>query len=258
MKDNKILLITEGTSDINILKPILEAARFPLERIKFVASQGGQPTILKMAKAMNGAFDEYSSIVVLLDSDSKTIPDAQLKLKEKFSEKGIDVFFAIPEIESWVFADIHLLQKQNIHEAANDKLLRLPLPEEIPYPRQLVHYIFGNNKIDWQFLSQMDIAKATARTPSLTVFLKRLGELLDIDMQLVHNSIAQNLDRRIFANLIKEVAESETILYKTLDGTQFTAEQILENVEEGTEIGKQYTSDILRVARDFLKRQANR
>jgi hypothetical protein len=193
-----------------------------------------------------------------LDSDAKTIPDAQMKLQKTFSEKGIEVFFAIPEIESWVFADSHLLQKQNLQEGAKEKLARLPLPEEIPYPHQLLHYFLGNNKnADWLFLEQIDLVKASARTPSLKVFLTRLGEILGIDTKLVQNSNALNIDRRIFANLIKEVVQSETVIYKTLDGKQFTAEQILENVEEGTEVGKQYTSDILRIARDFLKRQAS-
>jgi hypothetical protein len=257
MNTKKVHIITEGTSDIAILKPILKAAQFPLDRIKFTAFQGNQARILKMAKALNGTFDDYVS-VVLLDTDAKTIPDAQVKLKKTFSEEGIEVFFVIPEIESWIFADVQLLQRQNLQEGAKERLTRLPLPEEIPYPRQLLHYVIGNNKIDWNFLEHIDLAKATARTPSLKIFLTRLGELMDIDTKVVQNSVAQNIDRRIFANMIKEVVQSETILYKTLDGTQYTAEQILENVEEGTEIGKQYTSDILRVARDLIKRQANR
>jgi hypothetical protein len=258
MNNNKILLITEGQRDIGIVQPILKAAKFPLSQIKLTSFNGGHQTILKMAKALNGTFDEYASIIVLLDSDAKTIPDAQIKLKKTFSEKGIEVFFAIPEIESWIFADDHLLQQQDLQEGAKEKLTRLPFPDEIPYPRQLVHYFFGKNKTNWQFLEHIDLGRATARTPSLKVFLTRIGELLDIETKFVQDAVAQNLDRRIFSNLIKEVVQSETIIYKTLDGTQFTAEEILENVKDGTEIGKQYTSDILRVARDFLKRQANR
>ena len=77
-----------------------------------------------------------------------------------------------------------------------------------------------------------------------------------MDMSLVENSTANNMDRKIFANLLKEVFYSDTVIYKTMtDGKQFTAKEILSSVEEGGEIGKQYTSDLLRIARDFLKRQ---
>jgi Domain of unknown function (DUF4276) len=257
MNDRKILLVTEGKHDENILKPLLKAAKLPLDQIKFTSFQG-KYNILKYAEALKLTFREYDNIIVLLDSDARTIPDASLSIKKTFSEKGIETFFSIHEIEAWVFADDHLLSKQMLQEGGKERLLRLPLPEEIPYPKQVIHNIFGKNKLDWAFLENIDVARATARTPSLKVFLMRLGAILDVDTQLVQDSIAQNLDRRIFANLIKEIMYSDTIIYKTLDGRQFTAEQILENVEQGTDIAKQYTSDILRVARDFLKRQANK
>jgi hypothetical protein len=253
----KILLITEGKQDIDILIPILKAAQLPVERIRFIAA-GGRNASLKMAQALNGTLDEYTAIVVLMDADAQTVPDAALKQKETFSEKGIDLFFAIPETEAWVFADERLLLQQPLHEGAKEKLMRLSLPEELPYPRQLTRYFLKNQLMDWRFLEQMDIARATARTPALKIFLSQLGALLGMELPMVQNAIAHQLDRKLFANLIREVMPSQTVLYKTLDGRQFTAEQILENVQEGTNIGKQYASDILRVARDFLKRQANR
>jgi 5S rRNA maturation endonuclease (ribonuclease M5) len=257
MNDKKILLVTEGKQDENILKPLLKAAKLPLDQIKFTFFQG-KHNVLKYAEALKQTFQEYDHIMVLLDSDARTIPDAGLSIKKAFSEKGIETFFSIQEIEAWIFADDHLLFKQMLQEGGKERLSRLPLPEEIPYPKQVIHNIFGKNKMDWAFLENIDVARATARTPSLKVFLMRIGAILDVDTKLVQDSIAHNLDRRIFANLIKELMYSNTIIYKTLDGRQFTAEQILENVEQDTEIAKEYTSDILRVARDFLKRQANK
>jgi hypothetical protein len=239
------------------LKPLLKAAKMPLEQIKFTSFQG-KHNILKYAEALKQTFQEYDHIIVLLDSDARTIPDAGLSIKKTFSEKGIETFFSIQEIEAWIFADDHLLFKQVLQEGGKERLLRLPLPEDIPYPKQVIHNIFGKNKMNWAFLENIDVARATARTPSLKVFLMRIGTILDVDTKLVQDSIAHNLDRRIFANLIKELMYSNTVIYKTLDGRQFTAEQILENVEQDTELAKQYTSDILRVARDFLKRQANK
>ena len=253
MNQKPIVLLVEGSREIDIIKPIFEAAQFPLDKIQ-VVSTNGKSRMLKLAKDYAAA----NSIIVLMDSDAPTIPDAEKKLQKQFSEKGIKMVFAIPEVEAWIFSDDKLLLQQNINDNSRELISRLSMPEEIAYPRQLAYNMF-KNKLDWRFLKDMDIARATSRSPSLKIFLKTIGESLDIDMGLVDNSIANTIDRKIFANLIKEVLYSDTIIYKTMtDGRQFTAQEILSSVEEGGEIGKQYTSDLLRIARDFLKRQAVR
>ena len=43
-----------------------------------------------------------------------------------------------------------------------------------------------------------------------------------------------------------------------MSGTSITAKEMLKNVREGSPLGQQYASDILRVARDFLARKARR
>lgn len=47
------------------------------------------------------------------------------------------------------------------------------------------------------------------------------------------------------------------MIWKTAQGESFTAKELRKEVEHGTEIGQQYASDVLRVARDFLKTMAN-
>lgn len=251
--DNKsIVIITEGSRDIDIIKPILTAAKFPLDRIHLI-SAGGTVGMLKLAKQ----YENTHSVLLLMDSDAPTLLDAQKKLQKQFLAKGIKVLFAISEVEAWIFADDKLLLTQNLTENSKEIINRLSLPEEIPYPRYLASNLF-KNKTNWAFLAQMDINKATSRSPSLKVFLREIGAALNIDTHFIDNGMANTMDRKIFANLIKEVLYTDTIIYRTMDGTQFTAKEMLSDVEEGGEIGKQYTSDILRVARDLLKRQAVR
>lgn len=67
-----------------------------------------------------------------------------------------------------------------------------------------------------------------------------------------------NIKREVFAGLVREVVPATTILWRTSEGYSFTAKQLLEEIENGSEIGRQYAADLLRVARDFLKRQALR
>jgi hypothetical protein len=250
MTDKSIVLITEGIRDIEIIKPILVAAKFPIGAIQFVPA-GGIANTARLAKQ----YENAESVIVLMDSDAPSVPDAQKKLQKQALIKGIKVLFAISEVEAWIFADDTLLLQQNLTDNSKEIISRLSLPEEIPYPRQLAYNLF-KGKTNWAFLEKMDINKATSRSPSLKVFLREIGTALNIDTHFIDNGMANTMDRKIFANLIKEVLYSDTIIYKTMDGTQFTAKEMLSNVEEGGEIGKQYTSDILRVARDLLKRQA--
>lgn len=51
---------------------------------------------------------------------------------------------------------------------------------------------------------------------------------------------------------------AKTVIWRTANGESFTADEVRKQIEEGTDIGQQYASDVLRVARDFLKRMANR
>ena len=251
-KDKKILLLTEGETDIKIVRAILEAAKFPIAQIEFEAANGWQ-NAFKIAKTKTHNFDK---VIVLVDADEPTIPDAKLHWQKRLLNQDVEVVFAIPEIESWIFADEDLLRKKrNGH--ASKTLDRLPLPEEIPHPKQLASYWFKNNS-DWSFLAGMNIEKAVAKTPSLRDFLIKMGEALEIDTEHLQKIVTTNLNRKVFANLLKEVASSDTIMYRTMDGHQYTAQQMWESIEAGQELGTQYASDLLRIARDFLKRQATR
>lgn len=56
--------------------------------------------------------------------------------------------------------------------------------------------------------------------------------------------------------LLRELP-SHTIVWRTT-GKSFTAEELIKEIELGTETGLQYASDLLRIARDFLSRKAKK
>jgi hypothetical protein len=248
--DKKILLLTEGETDIQIAKAILEAAKFPISQIQFEVADGWQ-NAFKIAKNRTQDFDK---VIVLVDTDAPTVPDAKLHWQNRLLNNDVEVLFAIPEIESWIFADEALLRKQ-LNGHASKTLDRLPLPEEIPHPKQLVGNILRTLK-DRNFLKDMDVQTAAARTPSLRDFLLKIGEYLDVDTTHLKGSVSVSMSRKVIAGLLKEVSASDKIMYKALDGNQYTAKEVWEQVEEGTEFGKQYALELLRVARDYIQWQA--
>lgn len=60
------------------------------------------------------------------------------------------------------------------------------------------------------------------------------------------------------ARLIREVSPADAVLWRTVSGTEYTAHELLQHIEAGDELGRQYASDLLRISRDFLRRTANR
>ena len=61
--------------------------------------------------------------------------------------------------------------------------------------------------------------------------------------------------RVAISNLIGEVASDDAPMWRTTSAT-YTAKQLRHEVASGTDLGRQYVSDLLRVARDMLARQA--
>jgi hypothetical protein len=105
---------------------------------------------------------------------------------------------------------------------------------------------------------EADIGRAAARSPSLRHFLQGVAGLLGEGQLDLLAETARSLDRDILTNLLGEVTRGDAIVWRTMDGTAFTASRLRTEIEEGTDIGLQYASDLLRVARDMLERAAGR
>lgn len=250
-----VLLIVEGLGDQQIVRWLLEAAGYPLERLSIVVAQGKY-----RAAQMAADFSQVAlgRCAVLVDLDESNVPDAQARAQEQLGNPPAAVFCAVPCAEAWLFADDRaVLSNAGADEDVQRVVQRLPLPEEIPDPKQLAHYIFGPRP-NWQFLRQIDIGRAAGRSPSLRSFLEGMGVLLEISTAPILEAVGRDFSRDVIAGLIGEVSPGQTVLWRTADGADLTAAELRRHIEEGDEIGRQYSSDLLRISRDFLRRTANR
>jgi hypothetical protein len=169
-----------------------------------------------------------------------------------------EVFCAVPAVEAWLFADDGaVVMNARLDNQVQGIVGRLPLPEEIPDPKQLAGQVFGL-PVEWEFLRSIDVGRAAARSPSLRNFLEGMGRLLEIPMEPLLENVGRHLTRDIVAGLIREVSPADTTVWRTSSGDEYTAGELQRLIEEGDPIGRQYASDLLRISRDLLRRTANR
>lgn len=250
----KLTLFVEGRTDAIIVEKLLQAARVPSNQVSIVPLHGK----LELAKKLSGNGSSDEAVALLVDSDETFIPDALEQTRQAYKDKEVEVFFAIPEIEAWLFADDKLAIKFAKNESARKVLETLPAPDDIPHPKEFFNYISGGIKAHLDNLEQIDISKAASRSPSLRYFLLRVGELLEVPVPAAEEGLPGAYDLQIAANLLKETLPGDTVIFRTSDGSQFTAAEILNSIARHESLGRTYFLDVLRVARDFLKRKANR
>jgi hypothetical protein len=250
-----IVLIVEGLSDQPIVSGILSAAGFPAGRVRLIAGRG-KIGVMRIAERL--AQERPDRCAVLVDLDERSVPDARARAREQLGDPPVEIFCAVPEIEAWLFADdCAVLKNASPGEEVQRIVKRLPLPEEIPNPRQLAHQVFGP-VASWQFVGQIDIGRAAARSPSLRSFLEGMGRLTGVATPFLLDGMVRSLGRDVLAGLIREVSPADAVLWRTAGGDEYTADELERHIEAGDEIGRQYGSDLLRVSRDFLRRTANR
>ncbi len=249
-----IFLVVEGPEDRRIVRHLLEAARYPLERLHLIVGQGKAGAAREVSELAERA---PGRCAVLVDLDESSIPDARERARQQLGDLPAEVFCAVPEIEAWLFADDGaLLANANPDEEVQRIVRRLPLPEEIPSPGQLARFVFGPAS-RWEFVRRIDIGRAAARSPSLRVFLEGIGRLLGVPQAPLLEQVGRHLSRDIIAGLIREVSPSDAVVWRTSSGDEYTADELQRHIEAGDEIGRQYASDLLRISRDFLRRTAN-
>ncbi len=262
MKKNekKILIFVQGQDDKLILTAIAKAAQLPIDSRINIQVAGGKNRVKQLAQAAISQA-ENTITVLFVDADEQFINDANNKYKERALLQGCsEVLFAIPEIESWLFAD-DILVASYINSDHQKRLKALPLPDSIPYPKAIANYIFPKNLRNgawFKFLEEMDIVRAAARSPSLKHFLIRIAELLEFPLPQLEQAKpeAANIDLKIVGNLLKSIANKDTIMLKTLDH-EYTAADIENSITNGTDLAREYASDLFRVARNLLKHQAS-
>lgn len=243
----------EGRTDQTIVKSMLAAA--DITNVSIVVAKGNLGPSQLGLKRLNQLVVRKPCIVVY-DQDSGSVGDAV--------EKNIhhsEVLFcpAIPTVEAWLFADSDALFTV-LGDRAEALVGRMPLPEQLPYPKFLKSTILRDKDVYRRLLERINIRVAGSRSPSLKYFIetaRRLSAFPPIKFDQSSNPAGQ-ISREILRNLISEVYPSNKALFRSASGVVVTAEQMMQEITNGTDLGREYSSDILRVARDLLSRQAQK
>jgi hypothetical protein len=250
-----VRILVEGPSDEAIVRALLQAARYPEEQA-LVEHFGGKVALAVRVARLSP--EDAARCAVLVDLDEPSVPDAVEHVRKQLGNPTVSIFCAVPAIEAWIFADGEAAEAGAEDPEALAILRRLGLPEEIPDPKSLAHRVFGPPRRWADVLSKIDVQRACARSPSLRTFLIGLGRLLGVGVEVAEESVSRSISRDTLAGLIAEVTPADAILWETSGGQVYTAADLRRHIEAGSEIGRQYASDLLRVSRDFLRRRAAR
>lgn len=246
-------IAVEGKSDEPVVAHMLRAAGISEFEV-FVANAGLDPK--KFEKRWRRLGYDRPAIVVY-DQESGSVGDAVRK--DIGTEAGVQFCPAIPTIEAWLFAD-----SEAFFHVLGDKAEpfhgRMPLPEQLPYPRFLRSTVLRDKNDYKRLLDSIDIHRASTRSPSLRYFIqtaRSLSGLPPLDLDLFDFQTSQRT-REVLRNLISEVYPSSKALFRSASGAVFSAEAMMQEITDGTALGREYASDVLRVARDLLARQAQK
>lgn len=244
----------EGKSTKTIVEKILKVAEIKGDIV--VEAEARAHHFTKLAASLSNS--ESHRHIILVDADLLSIFDSRQEAERKLKRPNVKVLCAVPTIEAWLFADDQLAIESAKNEHAAQILQRLPLPESIPYPKYLASKVFSSDQqSQYHFLDRMDIARATSRSPSLREFLASVLHELQQPRDLTVEALRGSIGRDAFSTLLRELPSAE-VVWKTVDGVQLRADELAREISEGTDLGKQYVSDVLRVARDMIARRAKR
>src|SRR6185295_9234952 len=97
-----IFLVVEGPSDLRIASHLMEAAGYPLERVKLLVGSGKHRAAREVADLAEKA---PGRCAVLVDLDERSVPDARRRAREQLGNPPAEVFCGVPAVEAWLFAD---------------------------------------------------------------------------------------------------------------------------------------------------------
>ncbi|RVT93136.1 hypothetical protein [Sphingomonas crocodyli] len=247
-----LTIAVEGKTDRSVVENLLRSAG--VEDFNVIVADGHLHPKVSLRRLANLNITPPS--IVVYDQDSGSVGDAV-----EPNKVSLDAIFcpAIPSIEAWLFADSAAFFEV-LGEKAEAFQGRLPLPEQLPYPKFLKSTMLRDARDYHRLLQTIDVRKASARSPSLKFFLqsaRRLSGLAPMDVDTPDFKTGQ-MTREVLRNLISEVYPSSKPLFRSASGAIVTAEQMMQEITDGTDLGREYASDILRVARDLLSRQAQK
>ena len=230
--ESRVCLFVEGPSDRDVVFALLLRVGLPLERLEIRVMDGGW-------RLLEIEADPGVTCVALVDTDGEAHDAVRDRVAAKAGPGLSRVFCAVPNIEAWLAPDEETARRL---EQFGARLPSLP----------------SKNAVLSVLASCLDVDRAASRMPSLREFLVGMSELLGGGLaNRFAASAGRTLSREIIAGLVREVP-AEEVVWRTMEGTSFTSRQLVAEIEAGTELGRQYAADLLRISRDFLKRKARR
>ncbi len=254
MRNVHLTVFVEGPTDHSMVLKLFEVLGLHEKAHINVRPLGAKRNIASHIRQLRN--DHLHKFVALVDADEASVADSRELARQQLGSPSIDVFCAVPTIEAWIFADPEFAKRAARSSHAKEMIDRAPLPEAIPYPKQFAMNVFGSAS-RYPFAGQFDVQLAAARSPSLRTFVEGVAALVgaDLDFKLPVGKLSDTRD--VVSTLLRELPETK-VVWKTMTGAQLSAGELAKAIAEGTPLGNQYATELLRVARDLIARQANK
>jgi hypothetical protein len=261
MPQNQVLIFCEGEIEARLLNIILRTNNY---RENFVIHAEGRalfPRTLLSSSAdppgvRGGTLGElrrqardYNAAILVFDLDFGS-PIQPAPNAARLSDFWLAP--AVPSIESWLLTDRSVFDlisgderysiNQTFDSYLTDNKFRFFNSRFLSaLARKRVATIYNPNK-------------AAMLSPSLRSFLKTLDHVRGRPVQEIDFTVPSS----VLASLVREYYPPDLPIYRALDGSTYTGRDMVREIVEGSEIGRKYASDLLRVCRDLLARQAQK
>lgn len=241
------LLLVEGPFDRRVVLQLL--GMVGIDSVEVVECR----SLRRVAENLRTLGRSRSDLGALIDADEITVRDAQEHARDRLGTKLRHVYAAVPTLEAWLLADTMAVPELS-SIVGNPALLA----DEIPKPKAVARQVFGDTYRRYPrpaLPDGYDVRRAMARSPSLRVFVDGMRTFADSGE--VHEPLPTTADRVAVIAALKEVADGSSVMWRTMS-SEYTAEQLIDSMNAGEEAGTQYAQDLLRIARDLLRRSAER
>jgi hypothetical protein len=262
-----VRVLVEGKLDAFWIELLVVKALSSTEvRVSAIAC-GGKEAVFQRLRAELGSKDrvlhdlpDTAITVAVVDADTNNLADARVATPFRDAPNiASHVFFAVPTMESWLFADLQAAKRHAVKNSGLSLDL-IQFPDEFPMAKELAARVFGGatavRSKGRQVIEDMDMSIAVSRSPSLRDFILGLSSIIGLNVAPELVDADRLLGRRLLGSLINETNPSSRVLYKTMSGQRVTASELAAEIAKGTPIGRQYAADLLRIARELLAQEA--
>ena len=257
MAQTKTIIFCEGSSDERIIRMVLAATGQGIDADIVVLECPLSPWALLAklpeddANKKGGSFGrmrrisrDYDRAIIVFDLEfggpNQWAPElAQLD--------GMLLCPAVPTVDTWILSDPIVFSNLYQDLGSGD----FSSFDQFVGGRD-IHFINAKQKRRLTSKSVSGLyspARAAAVSPSLRNFLQTVHIQKAFEPQIKLPSI-------IMSALVSEFYPSDAPIYKTLEGAVLTGAEMAKEIQNGTDVGKVYASELLRVSRDLLSRQA--